>query len=72
MIVGKTMMARTIAPASTEYPVEYAPNAGAIFATKGTIIRTPQTPKTTEGMPERRSTMGLMVSRIRRGAYSDR
>jgi hypothetical protein len=51
--------ARTIPPASTEYPVENSTKCGAICTDmKGTIVRVPQSPYITGGIPESRSTTG--------------
>jgi len=51
--------ASTIPPARTVYPEENATNLGAILlAIRGTMVKVPQTPYITGGIPESRSTIG--------------
>src|SRR5580700_1346107 len=69
---GKIMTARTIPPVSAEYPEDTTPKRGAkTWPTKGTMVKTPQTPYTMGGIPESRSIRGSSVDFKRWGAYSE-
>src|SRR5659263_736276 len=74
IIIGKTIMERTIPPARIPYPpMVSTPRAGArVFLIKGTTASTPHKPYTTEGIPASRSISGFTAFLRRLPAYSER